>query len=335
MDLADGRILFQKEGSARRAIASTTKVMTAIVVIENTKPEDMVTASSAAEIVGADDPLVTELELTAGERLSVEDLLYGLLLPSANDAAVALAEHVGGSIDGFSKKMNETAKRLGAVGSNFNNPHGFDDPNHYSTANDLAIISRFALGIPMFRKITATRSAEIPRQSGPPTQVQNRNQLLGSYSGATGIKTGQTKASGKSLIASAGRGGEERIAVVLDSPDTFGEASRLLDFGFNGFKRHTIATPERAWGSATYGDGTTVQLVPRSKATVLLEANDPEPEVSFEPRTRRLTAVAGGTRMQIPVRFRCSGQCRPSADKAPIVEGLWRLFAPIAKNARD
>ncbi len=188
LDAKDGSILWEKSARTHRVIASTTKIMTALVTLESTEPGEMVTASARAEAVGADDPLVTELELVRGEKLSVENLLYGLLLPSGSDVVVALAEHVGGSVEGFAALMNERARKAGATDSNFTNPDGLDDPAAYSTAYDLAQITRAAMANAEFRKIVATTRFSIPRQGGPPRDLVNRNELL-----AAGRKRGQDR----------------------------------------------------------------------------------------------------------------------------------------------
>lgn len=331
LDASDGSILWEKNSRARRAIASTTKILTALVALENAEPEEVVTASARAEAVGATDSLVTELELVQGERLSVENLLYGLLLPSGSDAAVALAEHVGGSVEGFAKLMNERARRAGALDSNFTNADGLDDPAAYSTAFDLAQITRAALSNPEFRKIVATQRFRIPRQGGPPRDLVNRNELLGRLEGASGVKTGNTRAAGRSLVASATREGEERISVILGSPDPFGESSAVLNFGFNAFRRFVIVGRDRTWGQVTYGDGTSVKLMAAQEVSVLLGESTPEPRMRYRPGQSDLVVeVRGG--LSVPLKQTCPGSdqpCgRPERRWSPVA-ALISIFAPL------
>lgn len=331
LDAKDGSILWEKNARARRAIASTTKIVTALVTLESTEPGEMVTASARAEAIGADDPLITELELVQGERLSVENLLYGLLLPSGSDAAVALAEHVGGSVEGFAKLMNERARKAGATDSNFTNPDGLDDPAAYSTAFDLAQITRAAMANPEFRKIVATPRFSIPRQGGPPRDLVNRNELLGRLEGANGVKTGNTRTAGRTLVASAERNGEERISVILGSQDPFAESASVLNFGFNGFRRFVVVGKDRTWGQVTYGDGTSVSLMAPKEVTVLLGETTPAPRMRYRPAQGDLVVeVPGG--LVVPLRQTCPGSdraCgRPERHWSPVA-ALISVFAPL------
>ncbi|CAN5806735.1 D-alanyl-D-alanine carboxypeptidase family protein [soil metagenome] len=331
VDASDGSILWEKNSRERRAIASTTKIMTALVALENAELDEMVTASARAEAVGATDSLVTELELVQGEQLSVEHLLYGLLLPSGSDAAVALAEHVGGSVEGFAKMMNERARRAGAVDTNFTNADGLDDPGAYSTARDLARITRAAMAHAGFREMVATPRFQIPRASGSPRNVVNRNELLGRLEGATGVKTGNTRNAGRSLVASANRDGEERISVILGSPDPFGESSAVINFGFSAFRRFVVVGEDKSWGQVTYGDGTTVRLVAPRQVSVLLGDTTPAPRMRYRPEQSELVVeVPGG--LVIPLEQTCPGSeapCeRPKRRWSPVA-ALISVFAPL------
>lgn len=331
IDASDGSILWEKNSRERRAIASTTKIMTALVVLENAEPEETVTASARAEAVGATDALITELELVQGEQLSVEHLLYGLLLPSGSDAAVALAEHVGGSVEGFAEMMTERARRAGAVDTNFTNADGLDDPGAYSTAWDLARITSAAMDNSDFRRIVGTPRFQIPRATGAPWNVVNRNELLGRLEGATGVKTGNTRNAGRSLVASAGREGEERISVILGSPDPFGESSALLNFGFSAFKRFVVVGEDGSWGQVTYGDGTTVNLMAPKEVSVLLGDTTPAPRMRYRPEQSELVVeVPGG--LTIPLQQTCVGSgdpCeRPKRSWSPVA-ALISAFAPL------
>lgn len=228
MDAGTGRILHAREANRRWAPASTTKILTAIIAIERLPARAIVTVSAraAAQRQGA----VVGLE--TGERWPARDLLMAMMLRSANDAAVAVAEATSGSAERFVEEMNARARQLGARDSKFVNPHGFDAQGHHSTALDLALIARYALRNPDFAALVRTATWELIRPGQPPQHVDSTNRLLGRYPGADGVKTGWTAASGPSLVASATRDGRQILVVVLNSRDVFGDAEQLLDLGF-------------------------------------------------------------------------------------------------------
>ncbi|WP_237266963.1 D-alanyl-D-alanine carboxypeptidase family protein [Thermoclostridium stercorarium] len=237
MDFESGRVLFEKNAYQKRPMASTTKVMTAIVAIENGNLDDMVTVSkNAASIHGS------LMHLKAGETLTLRELLYGLLLCSGNDAAIAIAEHVGGSMENFIKMMNEKAKEIGAFDTNFTTPHGLDEVGHYSTAYDLALITRYALRIPLFNEIVKTTSIQIGGR-----YLQNTNEMLTSYPGADGVKTGYTGKAGRCLITSATRDGRRFISVVLYCDSRAQRAlssKKILDYAFSLYYPRTVIKSE-------------------------------------------------------------------------------------------
>lgn len=239
-DLDSGQVLYEKAADERRPVASLTKIATALVVMERTTPQEVVTVSELAAGDGL-TPGVAELGLAAGERIRVGELLYALLLQSANDAALALAEHVAGSVDAFVRRMNARVHRLGAMDTRFTSPNGLDDRG-YSTARDLLRITRAAYRLPGFASIVATRVREIPAPDGqPPRVVQNRNVLLWLYPGAVGVKTGYTSRAGYCVVAVAEREGVRLAAVVLGAPaDAFSDAAALLDHGFHAFERRRL-----------------------------------------------------------------------------------------------
>jgi serine-type D-Ala-D-Ala carboxypeptidase (penicillin-binding protein 5/6) len=239
VDLDTGQVLLAQDADAERPIASLTKLMTAVLVLRRADPADVVTVSErASTAVGGVG--ISELGLRTGERLSVEQLLYALLLQSANDAAVALAEHVSGSVDAFVRAMNAEARRLGMRHTRFYSPNGLDDRG-YSTALDLARLTRAAYAEPLFERIDTTRFHEIASPSGPPREIQNRNVLLWLYKGAIGGKTGFTTAAGFCVVAVAQREGIRLAAVVLDAPgEPFSAAAELLSFGFAAFDRKRL-----------------------------------------------------------------------------------------------
>ncbi|HNU05991.1 MAG TPA: D-alanyl-D-alanine carboxypeptidase family protein [Anaerolineae bacterium] len=204
-----------------RAIASTTKIMTALLVFERANLADQVVVSPTA-LVGE-----SSMGLTAGETLTVEDLLWGLLLNSGNDAAMALAEHVAGSAEAFATLMNQRAAELGMVNTHFTNPHGLDAPDHASSAYDLWLATQAALRYPLFRQMVAT-----PTHTTAGRQLFNQNELLGSYPGADGVKTGTTLAAGQNVVASVSQNGHREIGIVLGSQDRYSDAGAIFDHFF-------------------------------------------------------------------------------------------------------
>ncbi len=238
MDARNGQVLYAKNMHKRMYPASTTKILTALLALEKGNLDELVTVPEEACRAGG-----SAIGLQAGERLTLRDLLYALLLASANDAAVAIADHLAGSVENFSGLMNEKASSLGAADSHFTNPHGLPDPGHYTSAYDLALIARCAMQNPTFREMVKTRlkiisRPEADRSKGPPQEhLWNHNRLLERYQDATGIKTGYTVEAGQCLVASAQREQRELIAVVLDSQGeaVYDAARQLLDYGFNNF----------------------------------------------------------------------------------------------------
>ncbi len=210
--------------------ASTTKVLTALCVLQNLDIHHEVTIPKCA--VGVEG---SSLYLKEGQKLSVEDLLFGMMLRSGNDAAVALAVEVSGSIEEFAHLMNKTAKECGAINSNFVNPHGLHDDNHYTTAYDLALITAKAYEYDDFRRFVDARQRKI-YVDGDPLVIANKNKLLKMTEGANGVKTGFTKTSGRCLVGGAKRGDMQLISVVLNYNDMWNDTIRMLEFGFNNFE---------------------------------------------------------------------------------------------------
>jgi D-alanyl-D-alanine carboxypeptidase (penicillin-binding protein 5/6) len=235
-DLDSGEVLWERNPDERRPIASVTKVMTGLLVVEATDPDEVVTASrNAASQTGA------VLGLGVGEAQPVRQLLMALMLQSANDAAVALAEHVGGTVDGFVDGMNRRARRLGARDTRFASPNGLDDRG-YSTARDLAEVTVEAFRDPTFREVVATKFHRVPAPNGEARRIQNRNALLWLYRGAIGVKTGFTSAAGFCLVAAAERDGLRLVAVVLGAPSSpWSDAAEMLNHGFETWERRTVA----------------------------------------------------------------------------------------------
>lgn len=242
-----GMVLLRHNENEPLPMASTTKVMTALLALEKGNLDDVVTVGRNSYGVPG-----TSIYLNLGEHITLRDLLYGLLLASGNDAAVAIAEHIGGSVEAFCAMMTERAAELGCENTVFVNPNGLPAEGHHTTAYDLALIAREAMKHETFREIVSTRRASIPWEGRSYDRIlNNKNRLLTDYEGATGIKTGYTRAAGRCLVFGARRDGLEVIGVVLNCGDWFNEAARLMDLGF-----------ERYEGFTALSEGETVRVLP-------------------------------------------------------------------------
>lgn len=227
--------LYEKNADVRLPMASTTKIMTALVAIENSNLDDLVEINDAA--IGIEG---SSAYLKRGDVLTMEELLYALLLQSANDAAVAIAYHIGGDISTFSEIMNDRAISLGAKDTHFENPHGLDDEDHFTTAHDLAIIAAEALKNETIKQITSTYKKHFSSDTRERNYI-NHNKLLNRYSNCIGVKTGFTKKSGRCLVSAAERDGLTFIAVTLDAPNDWNDHERLLDLGFDTLEQIMLA----------------------------------------------------------------------------------------------
>lgn len=236
-------ILYEKSPYQKVPMASTTKIMTCIIALENTKLTDIVTVSKKAATVQG-----STLGLNTDMKISMQDLLYGLMLRSGNDCAVAIAEHISGSLENFANLMNQKAKDLNLFSTNFVTPHGLDDPNHFTTAYDLALLTDYALKNDKFRKIVSTKTCTILLNNSPIT-ISNTNELLGNLEGVYGVKTGFTFGAGRCLVSSCKRGDLDIIIVVLGA-DTkkirTQDSSNLIKYIFGIYKyvnvKNTIKT---------------------------------------------------------------------------------------------
>lgn len=237
LDATTGAVLYAREMHRRRDPASTTKMMTALLALEYGNPGDPVRISRRA----AGTP-GSRMGLRAGEVYTLADLLAGLLLSSGNDAAVAIAEHLSGSVEAFAELMNRRARELGMLHTRFRNPHGLTEQGHYTTAYDLALLARRAMEQPLFRDLVCRRSGSVCDVHGArPRVLWNTNALLSMYELAEGVKTGTTSAAGRCLVASASRDGQRLLAVLLDAPRRFADARDLLEWGFATFSLRRVA----------------------------------------------------------------------------------------------
>lgn len=253
------RVLLEKDKDKKLPEASTTKIMTAILAIEKGNLSDVATVSPNASGVEG-----SSMWLGVGEHITLENLLYGLMLSSGNDAAVAVAEHISGSVEAFVAEMNKKAAELGAVNTNFVNPNGLYNENHYTTAYDLALITAYAMKNETFRTIVSTVYREMPWEGHEYKRVlKNKNRNLWQYEGATGVKTGYTQDSGRCFVGSAMRNGMEIITVLLDDYDMFADSREVLDYGFTNYQKVNIVNEGDPLGPADVVDGLpgTVELV--------------------------------------------------------------------------
>ncbi len=239
IDASDGTILWEKNAHVPMGPASTTKLMTALVAVSHLSPEHLLTVpKNACGIEGS------SIYLCEGETLTLEQLLYAMLLSSANDAATAIALCVGGSMEGFCALMNQKAASMGLENTHFQNPHGLYDEEHYTTAYDLARIGAAVLANPLLSRIVATYKIYIPKGEYPNARLLvNHNKLLRSYEGAIGLKTGFTKKTGRTLVSAARREGLTLIAVTLRDGDDWRDHTAMLDYGFARYESVTLAQP--------------------------------------------------------------------------------------------
>ena len=220
MDADSGEILYEKDAGRRMRIASTTKIMTALVALDRARLTDTITVTAAHMVEGS------SMYLKPGETVTVEELLYGLMLCSGNDAALALADCCGG-LEEFVQAMNDKAAELGMQDTSFANPNGLDDENHYSTARDMAVLAAYAAQNPTFRRICSTRTATVGSRT-----MTNHNKLLSQLEGCIGMKTGYTKAAGRTLVSCAQRDGCRLVAVTLCDGNDWADHKSLSEMGF-------------------------------------------------------------------------------------------------------
>ena len=232
LDAVSGRVIFEKNADSQSLIASTTKIMTALIVCEQCNVLDRMRIPK--EAVGIEG---SSMYLKEGEVLTLQELLYGLMLRSGNDAAVALAIYCGGTVEGFAELMNDKARILGMKDSHFVNPNGLDAPGHYSTARDLAVLASYAMDNPIFYQTVSTKNVKVGER-----YLTNHNKLLWRVEGADGVKTGYTKAAGRILVSSATRQGRRLIAVTINAPDDWNDHAKLLEDGFCRYQqRHLVS----------------------------------------------------------------------------------------------
>ncbi|MEC5422353.1 D-alanyl-D-alanine carboxypeptidase family protein [Virgibacillus sp. C22-A2] len=233
IEQSTGRVLFEKKAHEKESIASITKIMTGIIAVESGKMSEKAKVSRKAIYTEG-----SSIYLEQGEKITIEDLVYGLMLRSGNDAAVAIGEHLGGSEEGFVYLMNEKAKWLGMTNTNFENPHGLDSDNHYSTAYDMALLMRYAMKNEEFRSITGATAYKSDNRT---YSWQNKNKLLTQfYEYCTGGKTGYTRKTGRTLVTTATKDGMDLIAVTLNASDDWRDHISMFEWGFKNYTMESI-----------------------------------------------------------------------------------------------
>lgn len=250
MDADSGRVLYEQNADARMLIASTTKIMTALVAIREGDLADVVTVKREAALTEG-----SSMYLKEGEQLTLETLLYGLMLCSGNDAAVAIADHVGGGQAGFVELMNDTARSLGMDNSSFANPNGLDDENHYSTARDMAVLACAAMENETLVRIVSTRSITIGGRT-----MTNHNKLLTFLDGCMGLKTGYTRAAGRTLVSCAERNGQRLVVVTLQDGNDWVDHQTLHEYGFSTYPAKRLAILGRTYEQAGVQGGLSAKV---------------------------------------------------------------------------
>lgn len=290
IEVDSGRVLYAKDAETKRGMASTTKIMTAIVALERGKSDDIVTVSAhAANVEGS------SMYLKEGEKITLENLIYGLMLVSGNDAATAIAEHIAGSEKKFAALMNKKAKEIGARNTHFTNPHGLADDNHYTTAHDLAKIAAYGLKNSVFAEIVATKSKTIEREGIGKAYLTNHNKLLRMYEGCVGVKTGFTKATGRCLVSSTVRDGMQIVCVTLNAGDDWNDHMNISNFALENYKKTLYAREGTVAATLKVKKGHTKELGGLFEEDIrLLEEKEGEWKLSCEVKKKITAPVEKG-----------------------------------------
>lgn len=268
-----GRILYNKNAKEQRKMASLTKMMTAILLVENCEMNEQITIDKRACYIGG-----SEAGIKPNDTITAENLLYGMLLPSGNDCAMAIGYHIGGSIENFAAMMNKKAKELGLEDTNFENPHGLDSENHYTSAYSMALISRYALSYKKIRDVAATKEATVNLGSFT-KQLRNTNSLLRTYDKADGGKTGFTNGANRCLVASASENNLKLIAVVLGSETSsmrFNDAKAILEDTFSKYKLYDISNFLNIYINIPIVKGTNINYIDTFKDTKKIALTEDE-----------------------------------------------------------
>ncbi len=270
IDAATGRVILDRNPDEKRPMASTTKIMTAVVALENSKPTDVVTMTASA--IGEEG---SSVYLEEGDTIAMGDMLYGVMLNSGNDGAAAVAEEVAGSVESFVALMNEKAQELGLENTHFQNPNGLDAEDHYTTARDLANLTRYAMKNPDFAEIVKTSSKKAYLINKPEEEhwFVNHNKLLNMYDGCKGVKTGYTKQCGRCLVSAAERFGMTFIAVTLNDNDDWNDHMKMLDYAFNNYVARTVVADGQIISNANV-NGVDCELIAADSIVVPVPLGD-------------------------------------------------------------
>ena len=269
LEARTGRVLYERNMDERRFPASTTKIMTLIIALEKGNLDDVVTVGHHA--AGTEG---STLWLEEGDKITLRELLYGMMMHSGNDATVAIAEHIAGSVDRFARLMTDKAHELGARDTNFVNANGLPDDAHYTTAHDMALIAAYGYSLPEFEDIVSTKEITFPWVKDDTHRLRNENQMLWLYEGGNGVKTGYTDAAGRCLVAGAKRDGIQLVSVVLDSNWMWNDSILLLDYGFAHIDRTTVVREGTQVGTVAVTGGRTRRIGVQAKETLVLPAVD-------------------------------------------------------------
>lgn len=288
LEAESGRLLFAHNADTPLPMASTTKIMTAVCVLENAELKtEFTVCKEATEIEGS------SLYLRVGELFTVEELLYGLMLESGNDAAVALAIATAGDVESFVKLMNTKATEIGLKNTRFANPNGLPAEEHYTTAEELARLTAYALNVEGFEEICATRTKVLESDGHITRYLNNHNKLLGSYGGMIGVKTGYTAAAGRCLVTAARRNGMTLVAVTLNDRNDWTDHRRMLDYGFGAYKMETVCKEGESVGIAVK-EGKTASVLGLVKETVrVCVPTDSDIEKIYDIKTLTAPVKAG------------------------------------------
>lgn len=300
LDAVSGKVLWSRNPDVRRFPASTTKILTTLLLLESGKPEAMVVAPLDVEQIEE-----SSLHLLPGERVSVLDLAYAVMLRSANDGAYAAAVHVSGSVEAFSQLMNDRAEAIGCTGTQFRNPNGLPDKEHWTTAHDLGLIAREAMQNELFRKIAATRKYQVTRDlNQEDTWMISKNNLLAADDATEGIKTGYTRAAGHCFVGSASKAGFRVITVILGSEDWRSDHKAMANWAFENFELKAIRKAGDSVGEAAIAGGDPKTVTALLKEDVLWpvpKGSEPVLSTEFQPHDSFQFPIAKGTEIGLAV----------------------------------
>ena len=279
IEASTGHVIYARNAEQKMFPASTTKIMTLITALEEGDPDDIVTVSKNS--FGTEG---STLWLEEGEKIKLGDLMTGLIMVSGNDAAVAIAEHIDGSTTKFAERMTKKAKEIGATHTQFKNPHGLPDEQHYTTAHDLALIAAYGYSLKNFEDIVTLKEKPFPRKQDPNNLLKSENQMLWLYRGGNGVKTGYTDAAGRCLVSAAKRDGIQIVAVVLNSDYMWNDSIFLLDYGFKHVETKKLLNAGEVVETLPVESGRrkSVQVFAKKEIVVPVFKNETEPKIQYD-----------------------------------------------------